>query len=244
MPLRPPSSLQKPATDNPWQAALDHEFRSEAAATHGRLLARLEQALRRLERFDVALEADPGPRPEDDGGDTGSGEGGWFRSRAVRPLRGRPSAGARHEARFASLRGGSAAGGDPPPTPDQPTPHVPARPRNQSLGRGRSPSGATFDDTEAGPGSSPGRCEGTDVDPPPTPGEQPRITPARGAGGKGFMRAEQQNQRAALVAAAGEALWYVTIQRDLMGFRNRQAFLEELNVPKEVVLRMGVRVRK
>ena len=54
----------------------------------------------------------------------------------------------------------------------------------------------------------------------------------------------KEKTREALVAEAGEALWYLTIQRDLMGFRNRAAFLKELGVPKEVVLRMGVRVAK
>ena len=41
------------------------------------------------------------------------------------------------------------------------------------------------------------------------------------------------------LAAAGEALWHVTIQRELCGLRQHKAFLNHLNVPKAVRLRMG-----
>jgi hypothetical protein len=46
--------------------------------------------------------------------------------------------------------------------------------------------------------------------------------------------------RAELVRAAGEALWYYVIQREVCGFRDTEALLRELGVPKEVRLRMGV----
>jgi hypothetical protein len=42
-----------------------------------------------------------------------------------------------------------------------------------------------------------------------------------------------------LLAAAGEALWHVVIQRELCGFRNTGLFLRDLEVPAAVRLRMG-----
>jgi hypothetical protein len=46
--------------------------------------------------------------------------------------------------------------------------------------------------------------------------------------------------RAELVRAAGEALWYYVVQREVCGFRDTEALLRELGVPREVRLRMGV----
>ena len=45
----------------------------------------------------------------------------------------------------------------------------------------------------------------------------------------------------ARVRAAGEALWHLVVQRDVMGFRNTNALLKELDVPPRVILAMGVR---
>jgi hypothetical protein len=45
------------------------------------------------------------------------------------------------------------------------------------------------------------------------------------------------------LSAAGQALWYVMIQRDLCGFRRHDLFYEELDVPPAVRLKMGL-VRK
>jgi hypothetical protein len=45
--------------------------------------------------------------------------------------------------------------------------------------------------------------------------------------------------RADLVDEAAEALWHVTIQRDLMGFPRNDRFLREIGAPPEVVRRMG-----
>lgn len=45
------------------------------------------------------------------------------------------------------------------------------------------------------------------------------------------------------LAAAGEALWHVAIQRELCGFRNHEAFYREYRVPPAVRLRMGLRPR-
>ena len=39
---------------------------------------------------------------------------------------------------------------------------------------------------------------------------------------------------------AGEALWYVMIQRDLCGFRRHDLFYKELKIPPTVRLRMGM----
>lgn len=49
--------------------------------------------------------------------------------------------------------------------------------------------------------------------------------------------------RAALVAAAGEALWYYVVQREAIGLRDVDAVLREYRVAHEVYLRMGPRAR-
>ncbi|HEX2208198.1 MAG TPA: DUF6665 family protein [Longimicrobium sp.] len=46
--------------------------------------------------------------------------------------------------------------------------------------------------------------------------------------------------RDALVGAAGEALWYYVIQREVMRIPATDAMLRELGVPREVRLRMGL----
>ncbi|CAA9301667.1 MAG: hypothetical protein AVDCRST_MAG68-500 [uncultured Gemmatimonadetes bacterium] len=45
--------------------------------------------------------------------------------------------------------------------------------------------------------------------------------------------------RPALVAQAGEALWYYVIQREACGLRGMESILREFRVPREVQLRMG-----
>ena len=47
-------------------------------------------------------------------------------------------------------------------------------------------------------------------------------------------------ENAALLDAAGEALWYFVIQRELCGLRNTEMVLREYQVPAAVRLRMGV----
>lgn len=42
-----------------------------------------------------------------------------------------------------------------------------------------------------------------------------------------------------LKAQAGEALWHVTIQRELCGLRQHKAFYDFLGVPREIRLMMG-----
>ena len=47
-------------------------------------------------------------------------------------------------------------------------------------------------------------------------------------------------ERDALVGAAGEALWYFVVQREVLGLRDTDAVMRELRVPREVRLRMGL----
>ena len=51
----------------------------------------------------------------------------------------------------------------------------------------------------------------------------------------------QSDSRDDLVRKAGEALWHVVIQRDVMRLSGTKQFLQELEVPAEVLLAMGVR---
>jgi len=51
---------------------------------------------------------------------------------------------------------------------------------------------------------------------------------------------DDPGRRAALVDEAAEALWHVTIQRDLMRFPRNDRFLKECGAPPEVIRRMGV----
>jgi hypothetical protein len=51
-------------------------------------------------------------------------------------------------------------------------------------------------------------------------------------------------ERAELVAAAGEALWYYVVQREVCGLRDTDAVLRHLGVPREVQLKMGMRPRQ
>jgi hypothetical protein len=48
-------------------------------------------------------------------------------------------------------------------------------------------------------------------------------------------------ERDPLVAAAGEALWHIVVQRELMGLRRPKSFMDDYGVPPEVRLRMGIR---
>ena len=47
-------------------------------------------------------------------------------------------------------------------------------------------------------------------------------------------------QDSGLLDAAGEALWYFVIQRELCGLRNTETVLRDYQVPPAVRLRMGV----
>ncbi|HEX8244330.1 MAG TPA: DUF6665 family protein [Longimicrobium sp.] len=51
-------------------------------------------------------------------------------------------------------------------------------------------------------------------------------------------------ERDELVRAAGEALWYYVVQREVCGFRDSESLLRQLGVPREVRLRMGVFPRR
>jgi hypothetical protein len=50
-------------------------------------------------------------------------------------------------------------------------------------------------------------------------------------------------ERKSLVAAAGEALWYFVVQREVCGLRDSETVIHVLAVPREVQLRMGFRPR-
>ena len=51
-------------------------------------------------------------------------------------------------------------------------------------------------------------------------------------------------ERAELVAAAGEVLWYYVVQREVCGLRDTQTLLRTLGVPREVQLKMGMRPKQ
>ncbi len=51
-------------------------------------------------------------------------------------------------------------------------------------------------------------------------------------------------ERAELVAAAGEALWYYVVQREVCGLRDTDAVLRGLGVPREVQLKMGMHPKR
>jgi len=53
--------------------------------------------------------------------------------------------------------------------------------------------------------------------------------------------ASAPEERAALVSAAGEALWYYVVQREACGLRGMDGVLRDFRVPREVHLRMGPR---
>lgn len=50
---------------------------------------------------------------------------------------------------------------------------------------------------------------------------------------------EERRIRQLRIAEAGEALWHVTIQRELCGLLKHQAFFNEMGVPAEVRLNCG-----
>ncbi|HEX2091915.1 MAG TPA: DUF6665 family protein [Longimicrobiaceae bacterium] len=58
---------------------------------------------------------------------------------------------------------------------------------------------------------------------------------SRGAGDSG----KDGPERESLVAAAGEALWYYIVQREVCGLRDGEKVMREMGVPREVRLRMG-----
>ena len=51
-------------------------------------------------------------------------------------------------------------------------------------------------------------------------------------------------RRSELVQAAGEALWYYVIQREVCGLRDSEAVMRHLGVPREVRLKMGYTPRR
>ena len=64
---------------------------------------------------------------------------------------------------------------------------------------------------------------------------------------RAFDRSPDRDDREAregLVRAAGEALWYFVVQREVCGLRDTEQLMQELAIPREVQLRMGVRPRR
>ena len=55
----------------------------------------------------------------------------------------------------------------------------------------------------------------------------------------GLDETVSEEARLDLAAEAGEALWHVTIQRELCGLREHRAFYDFLGVPRAIRLRMG-----
>ncbi len=69
-------------------------------------------------------------------------------------------------------------------------------------------------------------------------GESP---PTRSREGEARTDVSASEARDELVAAAGEALWHVVIQRDVMRLSGTKQFLKEMKLPPEVMLAMGVK---
>jgi hypothetical protein len=47
--------------------------------------------------------------------------------------------------------------------------------------------------------------------------------------------------RAAVVAAAADAVWCFFVQREVMGLRDRAAVISQYDIPREVLVRIGAR---
>jgi len=54
-----------------------------------------------------------------------------------------------------------------------------------------------------------------------------------------LAQAETEPEHRRRAAEAGEALWYVMIQRELCGLRQHKAFFDHLGVPRSIRLSMG-----
>jgi hypothetical protein len=54
------------------------------------------------------------------------------------------------------------------------------------------------------------------------------------------LKALRDNETEESLSRAGQALWYVMIQRDLCGFHRHDLFYREYKVPAAVRLRMGI----
>jgi hypothetical protein len=52
---------------------------------------------------------------------------------------------------------------------------------------------------------------------------------------------EHAGQRLDLVATAGEALWYLVVQREVCGLHDSDEIIRHFQVPRDVQLRMGPR---
>lgn len=55
------------------------------------------------------------------------------------------------------------------------------------------------------------------------------------------LKAAEPETRDAQVKAAADAVWAFLIQREIMGFRDRDRIVAEYAIPREVVARLGAR---
>jgi hypothetical protein len=62
--------------------------------------------------------------------------------------------------------------------------------------------------------------------------------------GEGQHSEASRQQRRALVAEAGEALWYFMVQREACGLRDSRQVMRDYRVPVEVQYRMGISTRR
>lgn len=184
--IRPPKALA-PRNDlpkDPLSAALEHEVLAEKAATYGRLVTKLEKALKALRKFESAH------------GDSASEARG--------PARARPNGRASMASRLA---GGSRA------IRHGPTDHGGNRPKGGKRERAKPVLGLAKDKTRGA---------------------------SRASRGSEQSMTGEDAAHEALLNAAGRALWYVMVQRDLCGFRRHDLFYKELKIPASVRLRMGI----
>jgi len=224
MTIRPPKALAQKTSlpEDPLAAALEHEIRAEKMGTYSRLVKRLEQALAALREFEAEAEDALSPSPP--GASRGSERPPANRVARL-DARDRP----RHDGGVARRRLPHSPGSKRDPGEARPRPRVrpEAGPRTGSDG---APQGALAVSEKSQPSKA--RREAR----PRRPGREARGT----AVSENETATRSGDQYEALLDAAGEALWYVMIQRDLCGFRRHDLFFRELGVPAAVRLRMGL----
>ena len=55
------------------------------------------------------------------------------------------------------------------------------------------------------------------------------------------LAAHEGEGRAAVVRAAADTVWEFLVQREVMGFRDRNAVVDRYGIPREVMARIGAR---
>lgn len=214
MTLQPPKALApEKGNDNPLNAALEHEILAEKAATYGRLLKRLEEALAELREAEAVEGVEAVDIAHGDSSPSGLG-----------PARARPNG--RRPFGLAS--------------PDVIADAMPAG--SDALPNGQGTANNHDAQTDAVTGAKKSERPPTGREARPNgrrPVRAPSRRPVRAADGTAVSDKNKTAEHDDLLSAAGEALWHVIIQRDLCGFRNHQDFMDELDVPAAVRFRMG-----